>query len=194
MSTIKTSFLALVTLLLSACASQPTALPTIPLTPTLTLTHQSLNVSEPMQLQVNDLRQLKYIAIVDSGRNNVDAYQSRQPLTEVFLRALSQQLQSQGVKLVSQNSNKMTIAIQTAQVNVDQSLVKYQMNTALQLSLTVTTSHGKFVKQYSGKASKEAPLEASLEDMQQSMDKLISSVLHDIATDAELNQYLKENL
>ena len=68
------------------------------------------------------------------------------------------------------------------------------MNTALQLSLTVTTSHGKFVKQYSGKASKEAPLEASLEDMQQSMDKLISSVLHDIATDAELNQYLKENL
>ncbi len=194
MSTIKTSFLALVTLLLSACASQPTALPTIPLTPTLTLTHQSLNVSEPMQLQVNDFRQLKYIAIVDSGRNNVDAYQSRQPLTEVFLRALSQQLQSQGVKLVSQSSNKMTIAIQTAQVNVDQSLVKYQMNTALQLSLTVTTSHGKFVKQYSGKASKEAPLEASLEDMQQSMDKLISSVLHDIATDAELNQYLKENL
>ncbi|MEF1220355.1 hypothetical protein REH76_21685, partial [Photobacterium damselae] len=73
MSTIKTSFLALVTLLLSACASQPTALPTIPLTPTLTLTHQSLHVSEPMQLQVNDLRQLKYIAIVDSGRNNVDA-------------------------------------------------------------------------------------------------------------------------
>ncbi|HIF9273440.1 TPA: YajG family lipoprotein [Photobacterium damselae] len=194
MSTIKTSFLALVTLLLSACASQPTALPTIPLTPTLTLTHQSLNVSEPMQLQVNDLRQLKYIAIVDSGRNNVDAYQSRQPLTGVFHRALSQQLQSQGVKLVSQSSNKMTIAIQTAQVNVDQSLVKYQMNTALQLSLTVTTSHGKFVKQYSGKASKEAPLEASLEDMQQSMDKLISSVLHDIATDAELNQYLKENL
>ncbi|WIH26533.1 YajG family lipoprotein [Photobacterium damselae] len=194
MSTIKTSFLALVTLLLSACASQPTALPTIPLTPTLTLTHQSLNVSEPMQLQVNDLRQLKYIAIVDSGRNNVDAYQSRQPLTEVFHRALSQQLQSQGVKLVSQSSNKITIAIQTAQVNVDQSLVKYQMNTALQLSLTVTTSHGKFVKQYSGKASKEAPLEASLEDMQQSMDKLISSVLHDIATDAELNQYLKENL
>ncbi|HIF9437723.1 TPA: YajG family lipoprotein [Photobacterium damselae] len=194
MSTIKTSFLALVTLLLSACASQPTALPTIPLTPTLTLTHQSLNVSEPMQLQVNDFRQLKYIAIVDSGRNNVDAYQSRQLLTEVFHRALSQQLQSQGVKLVSQSSNKMTIAIQTAQVNVDQSLVKYQMNTALQLSLTVTTSHGKFVKQYSGKASKEAPLEASLEDMQQSMDKLISSVLHDIATDAELNQYLKENL
>ena len=51
-----------------------------------------------------------------------------------------------------------------------------------------------FSKKYSASTTKQAPFKVTREEIAQSLEKMMNSVLKEIAKDGELHQYLTENV
>ncbi|WP_283597692.1 YajG family lipoprotein [Photobacterium phosphoreum] len=181
------------TLILSACAAtQPP--PPLTLTPTAVFTSKPWANHKALNLTSVDKAPNRYIAAIDSGTENVQVIQPQQPVSTTLRQALTQQLSGQGFRMTDNATSTMVITVEKALVTVKQKLVKYNMHSELQLTLTVNTPDGQFIKRYSGRSSREDALKASPKDIATSMNKLMDSVLNEIASDSELNKYLKENI
>ncbi|PSU91493.1 hypothetical protein C0W42_04920 [Photobacterium kishitanii] len=181
------------TLVLSACAAtQPT--PPITLTPTAVFTSQPWANHKALNLTSVDKAPNSYIAAIDSGTENVQVIQPQQPVSTTLRQVLAQQLSGQGFSITDSATSTMMVTVEKALVTVKQGLVKYNMHSELQLQLTVNTPDGQFIKRYSGRSSREDALKASDKDIATSMNKLMNSVLNEIASDSELNKYLTENV
>ncbi|WP_060989830.1 YajG family lipoprotein [Photobacterium leiognathi] len=179
-------------LLMSACASNPVQ-PPLALTLTPVIASQTANHLS-VQMSSKDSRSQQYIGVVDSGAKNVEVFQPADNIAATFQNALTKQLASEGIKVTPSASSNIAINIEKALVNVKQGLVKYDMNSELQIALVVTTPKGTFSKQYSARSTKQEPLKVKREDIAQSLEKMMNSVLNEIANDGELRQYLTENL
>lgn len=181
-------------LLLSACATSSSSLPPLALTATPTVITQPWAHNKTITLTSENKAPYHYIAAIDSGTENVQIIQPAQPIVKTLRHALAKQLTSQGFTLRSDTSSTMNLIVEKALVTVKQDLIKFTMNSELQLELTVNTPKGQFIKRYSGHSTRKDALTASQHNIAMSMDKLMDSVLNEIANDRELNHYLMENI
>lgn len=188
----KKFFLAASVFALTAC-SAPSE-PQLTLAPTPVIATQPTANGLALDLESRDLRTAQFIAVVDSGRQNVQPLHATQNLRVTLEDALARQLQSQGYKLTDDTQDKLRLDILEAMVNVKHSIMSHDLSSKIQLQLVVETNKGKFVKRYSGKSERTGAMSASVEDMELSMNNLMTAVLKDIYSDAELNKYLQENL
>lgn len=186
-------------LLLAASVFALTACST-PSEPQLTLTPQPVIAAQPvvqgkaLALDSRDLRTAQFIAVVDSGRENVQPLHSTQNLRITLEQALSRQLASQGYTITADSQGTLRLDVLEAMVNVKHSVMSHDLSSKLQLQLVVETPTGKFIKRYSGKSERTGAMSASVEDMELAMNNLINAVLKDIYADQELNKYMQENL
>ncbi|SMY14816.1 YajG family lipoprotein [Photobacterium aquimaris] len=181
------------TLILTACAASPPP-PPLALTPTAVFTAQPWAKHKALNLSSADKAPNSYIAAIDSGTENVQIIQPQQPISTTLRQVLAQQLTGQGFNITNSATSTMAITVEKALVTVKQGLVKYNMHSELQLQLTINTPDGQFIKRYAGRSSREDALKASDSDIATSMNKLMDSVLNEIAHDNELNKYLMENV
>lgn len=180
-------------LLLSACASQP-APSALELTLTPVLSAQPAHAARTIQLISKDSRQYGYVAVVDHGTENVEIIDTKNNIASTFKQALAQQLSSEGMTITPTASSRVAINIKQALVKVKQDLVKYDMSSQLHVELLVTTPKGTFSKSYSARATKQNPLTVKRDEIAQGLEKMMNSILNEIAKDGELRQYLTENV
>ncbi|MFC1503230.1 YajG family lipoprotein [Pseudomonadota bacterium] len=188
----KKFLLAASVLALTACSAPSD--PQLSLAPTPVIASQATAHGQSLSLESRDLRTAQFIAVVDSGRKNVQPLHANQNLRVTLEDALSRQLRSQGYLITEETEGKVRLDILEAMVNVKHSVMSHDLSSKLQLQLVVETSNGKFVKRYSGKSDKTGTMSASVEDMELSINNLMTAVLKDIYADTELNRYLQENL
>ncbi|KJF96574.1 hypothetical protein UB33_03595 [Photobacterium angustum] len=179
-------------LLLSACASRP-AQPPLALTLTPVLAQQATS-QLAVQLSSKDERNHNYIAIIDSGATNVEEFQPEGNIASTFQAALTKQFASEGITVNTASTSNIAINIQQALVKVTQGLVKHDIDSQLQIELVVTTPKGTFSKKYSARSTKQEPFKVTREEIAQSLEKMMNSVLKEIAKDGKLHQYLTENV
>lgn len=179
-------------LALTAC-SAPSE-PQLTITPEPVISSQPTAHGQSLSLDSRDLRTAQFIAVVDSGRQNVQPLHATQNLRVTLEDALSRQLSAQGYKITENSKGTVRLDILEAMVNVQHSLMSHELISKLQLQLVVESPTGKFVKRYSGKSDRTGAMSASVDDMQQAMNNLITAVLKDIYADPDLNAYMQENL
>lgn len=188
----KKFLLAVSVLVLTAC-SAPSE-PQLSLDPIPVIASQITANGLSLSLESRDLRTAQFIAVVDNGRQNVQPLHARQNLRVTLEDALSRQLRSQGYLITEDTKGKLRLDILEAMVNVKHSIMSHELSSKLQLQLVAETPKGKFIKRYSGKSDKTGTFSASVEDMEQSINHLMTAVLKDIYADTELNSFLQENL
>lgn len=177
---------------LTAC-SAPSE-PQLTLSPTPVIAQQPATSGKTLNLESRDLRTAQFVAVVDSGRQNVQPLHATQNLRITLEDALSRQLSSQGYSISQDGKGTMRLDILEAMVNVKHSVMSHELSSKLQLQLVVETPTGKFVKRYAGKSERNGAMSASVEDMELALNNLMTAVLKDIYADPELNSYLQEKL
>ena len=179
-------------LALTAC-SAPSE-PQLTIAPSPVIATQPTANGQAISLESRDLRTAQFVAVVDSGRENVQPLHATQNLRVVLEQALSSQLSSQGYNVTEESQGTLRLDILEAMVNVKHSVMSHELSSKLQLQLVVESPKGKFVKRYSGKSDRTGAMSASVEDMELALNNLITAVLKDIYADPELNSYMQENL
>ncbi|WED26035.1 YajG family lipoprotein [Vibrio sp. DW001] len=178
-------------LLLAACSSSPKE-PQVNFIPQTT-TSQNKTVDNLMfSLDSKDVRSAQYVALIDSGRNNIQPVHAKQNIRITLESALQDQLQSQGFRTSVNSENSVTLEIQQLLVNVQHSIMSNEMDAKITLQITAETPAGKLVKIFNGSASKTGTFSASDSQIEQIVNDVTSLVLAEIANDAELNNYMKE--
>ncbi|HGH6025301.1 TPA: YajG family lipoprotein [Vibrio mimicus] len=176
--------------LLTACsAPQQTQ---INVTPQATLSQNAIVKNSSFSLVSKDVRSAQYVALVDSGRNNIEPIHPRQNVRITLENALSEQLTSQGFRISVNSENSVTLEIQELLVSVKHSMVENEMDGSVTLEVTAETPRGKLVKSYTGTAKRTGMLSASNDEIETVLNDIINMVLKEIANDSELQTYMQE--
>lgn len=177
--------------LLSACSSpQPEQ---INFTPTAVHSQNQMVHGKAFNLTSKDVRSAQYVALVDSGRSNIEPLHSRQNVRIALENALSEQFKSQGYQLSVNSPNSVELDIQQLLVNVKHSVMKNTIEGDVTIVVTARTAQGKLVKTYHGVSKKTGLLSASNKNIQLVLNDLVDHVLKEIAHDKELQTYMKDN-
>lgn len=178
-------------LLLAACSSSPKE-PQVNFIPQTTTSQNRTVDNLTFSLDSKDVRSAQYVALIDSGRNNIQPIHAKQNIRITLESALQEQLQSQGFRTSVNSENSVTLEIQQLLVNVQHSIMSNEMDAKITLQITAETPAGKLVKTFNGSASKTGTFSASDTQIEQVVNDVTSLVLAEIANDAELNNYMKE--
>ncbi|QXO17947.1 MULTISPECIES: YajG family lipoprotein [Vibrio] len=176
--------------LLTACSAPQQ--PQLNFMPQPVLSRSDIVKNSTFTLVSKDVRSAQYVALVDSGRNNIEPVHAKQNVRIALENALSEQFASQGFQLTVNSENTVTLEVQEALVNVTHSIFENQMDAKVTLELTAETPQGKLVKSYNGTAKRTAALSASDEDIENVLNDVVNLVLKEISNDKELQTYMKD--
>ncbi|HDI3269204.1 TPA: hypothetical protein PMC30_000618 [Vibrio cholerae] len=156
------------------------------------LSQNAIVNNSSFSLVSKDVRSAQYVALVDSGRNNIEPIHPRQNVRITLENALAEQFGSQGFRLSVNSENTITLEIQELLVSVKHSIMENQMDGSVVLEITAETPRGKLVKSYTGTAKRTGVLSASNDEIETVLNDVINTVLKEIANDAELQNYMQE--
>lgn len=187
----KKMFIAASMIVLAACSSTPED-PQVNFMPNTTTSQNKMVDNLAFSLDSKDVRTAQYIALVDSGRNNIQPIHAKQNVRMTLESALAEQMRSQGYSVSRNSDNSLSLEVQHLLVNVKHSVMSNEMDAAITLQLTAETPAGKLVKTFNGSAKKTGTFSASDAQIEQVVNDIASLVLAEIANDDELNNYMKE--
>ncbi|HGE6066545.1 TPA: YajG family lipoprotein [Vibrio cholerae] len=176
--------------LLTACSAPQQS--QINVNPQAALSQNAIVNNSSFSLVSKDVRSAQYVALVDSGRNNIEPIHPRQNVRITLENALAEQFGSQGFRLSVNSENTITLEIQELLVSVKHSIMENQMDGSVVLEITAETPRGKLVKSYTGTAKRTGVLSASNDEIETVLNDVINTVLKQIANDAELQNYMQE--
>ncbi|EGR4443228.1 hypothetical protein GU254_02220 [Vibrio cholerae] len=176
--------------LLTACSAPQQS--QINVNPQAALSQNTIVNNSSFSLASKDVRSAQYVALVDSGRNNIEPIHPRQNVRITLESALAEQFGSQGFRLSVNSENTITLEIQELLVSVKHSMMENQMDGSVVLEITAETPRGKLVKSYVGTAKRTGVLSASNDEIETVLNDVINKVLKEIANDAELQNYMQE--
>ncbi|MGO4164572.1 YajG family lipoprotein [Vibrio paracholerae] len=176
--------------LLTACSAPQQS--QINVNPQAALSQNAIVNNSSFSLASKDVRSAQYVALVDSGRNNIEPIHPRQNVRITLESALAEQFGSQGFRLSVNSENTITLEIQELLVSVKHSMMENQMDGSVVLEITAETPRGKLVKSYTGTAKRTGVLSASNDEIETVLNDVINKVLKEIANDAELQNYMQE--
>ncbi|WP_217564002.1 YajG family lipoprotein [Vibrio cholerae] len=176
--------------LLTACSAPKQS--QINVNPQAALSQNTIVNNSSFSLASKDVRSAQYVALVDSGRNNIEPIHPRQNVRITLENALAEQFGSQGFRLSVNSENTITLEIQELLVSVKHSMMENQMDGSVVLEITAETPRGKLVKSYVGTAKRTGVLSASNDEIETVLNDVINKVLKEIANDTELQNYMQE--
>ncbi|MDG3087368.1 YajG family lipoprotein [Vibrio hannami] len=187
----KKMFVAASLAFLAACSSTPQE-PQVNFAPKTTTSQNKMVDNLSFTLDSKDIRSAQYVALVDSGRNNIQPIHAQQNIRITLETALQEQFRSQGYMMSVNSKNSVELEIVELLVNVSHSVMENEMDAKITLKLTAETPEGKLVKTYNGTARKTGTFSASDAQIEMVVNDISSLVLKEIANDQELNSYMKE--
>lgn len=165
--------------LLTACSAPQQS--QINVNPQAALSQNAIVNNSSFSLVSKDVRSAQYVALVDSGRNNIEPIHPRQNVRITLENALAEQFGSQGFRLSVNSENTITLKIQELLVSVKHSIMENQMDGSVVLEITAETPRGKLVKSYTGTAKRTGVLSASNDEIETVLNDVINTVLKEIA-------------
>ncbi|OAJ95389.1 YajG family lipoprotein [Vibrio bivalvicida] len=160
--------------------------------PKAVLSNSDIVQDASFTLTSKDMRSAQYVALVDSGRSNIEPIHSKQNVRISIENALLDQFKSQGFRSTVNSENSIEIEVQEALVSVKHTVMENQMDGKVVLEITAETPQGKLVKTYTGTAKRTGALSASNEEIEEVLNDVINLVLQEVSNDRELQNYMQE--
>ncbi|MDA0146798.1 YajG family lipoprotein [Vibrio sp. LaRot3] len=160
--------------------------------PRAELSNSNIVNGSTFSLTSKDVRSAQYVALVDTGRANIEPIHSKQNVRIALENALLEQFQSQGFRSALNSENTIDVEVQEALVSVKHSVMENQMDAKLVIEITAETPKGKLVKTYTGTAQRNGALSASNEEIELVLNDVANLVLREVASDRELQSYMQE--
>ncbi|ANS84613.1 hypothetical protein VSVS12_00825 [Vibrio scophthalmi] len=177
-------------LLLTACSAPQQE--QLNFAPRAELSNSNIVNGSTFSLTSKDVRSAQYVALVDSGRSNIEPLHSKQNVRITLEKALLEQFQSQGFRTSVNSDNSIVLQVQEMLVSVKHSVMENEMDAKLVIELTAETPKGKLVKVYTATANRNGALSASNEEIELVLNDVANLALREIANDRELQSYMQE--
>lgn len=160
--------------------------------PMAELSNSNIVNGSTFSLTSKDVRSAQYVALVDSGRSNIEPIHAKQNVRITLENAFVEQFQSQGFRSSVSSDNTVELEVQEVLVSVKHSVMENEMNAKIVIELTAETPKGKLVKLYTATANRNGALSASNEEIELVLNDVANLALREVANDRELQSYMQE--
>lgn len=181
--------LATVSYLLMGCANSPKTIVLGPEIPQVSSSAAS-NMTT-LALSSQDQRSANYIVRYMDG-DEVSRYVSPAETPNLTLeRVFNQALTQAGYQIDPASNRSLSIVVNNAVTDVDESLLGYEAKTQLAVTINATNENRTFSKSYSGTSSLKGPMSADFATLELDINKLMTQLSGRIINDPELDQFLQ---
>lgn len=142
------------------------------------------------QLQVQDMRQAKYLIKVTHSDGEIELIHTKQAPANVIEQALNTRLIQKSVDLSGWNYQ---VSIAKLHVEVAQHSLKYESNSNIILQVNLTNEKTTLTKNFKRQGTSHGPLRADQAVLEREFNIMLGQVLNDITNDAELNRLINQH-
>ncbi len=182
------------TLLLSACSSTPKSLIIAPelITSANEQAYSAIYNNKIAAIDVQDLRANRHILQILRSNKAAEIINSAQEIKAVIKKSLTQILTRQGLTLSDNSTQKIHLFIDSALINVQQSLVKYNANNEIVLRIEIQDQDKTLNKVFRSHGKSNGPLTADLAVLERDFNQQLAQLINQIVNDKEVQQFIKQ--
>ncbi|XQW84155.1 YajG family lipoprotein [Thalassotalea piscium] len=175
-------------LLLSACTSNIKHLVIAP--EILTSSNPQIS-TQAISITTSDLRSASHILQIVKEDKAAELITSQGSLAEIIDSALRSAYQKSGVQVSPSANNVINVAINKALINVNQSMLKYTANTAIELSVRTNNGEKTLTKTYRSSGTSNGPLKADIAVLERDFNQQLSKLIVNIINDPQLIAFMR---
>lgn len=182
----------LFTLLLAACSNTPKVLI---IAPESNHAFNTIYSDKSVSLLVQDFRANRHIMQILKTDKAAEIINSKQAMKAVVKKAFTQIFTQQGLTVsLANNDNKANINlyIDSALINVQQSLVKYKASNEIVLRVAIQNKDKKLNKTFSMHGKSNGPFNADLAVLERDFNQQLTRLISQIVNDSEVQQFIKQ--
>jgi len=176
------------TIALTSCASAPKH---IVISPEVIIDVTKNFQGQSIQLRLIDKRPVNHIVQISKENQPATLISSQQILAEIIDEALRPQLISQGLTITSQAENKLDVIVDTALINVQQDLLKYQVKSVIVLIAKLSNAGQTLTKTFTTKGSSNGPLTADTAVLARDFNQQLAKLLKQVINNNEIKEFIR---
>ncbi len=177
-----------ITFLLSGCASAPSHLI---ISPEIISQGNKLSNNKQASLNIVDMRTANHIIQILREGEAATLISAQDRLEDTINKSLSKHWQQQGLSIENNAINSIVITIEKAQINVEQTLLKYQAESEIVLKVAVNNSLQTLTSTFTNRGNSNGPLKADIAVLERNFNQRLANLLTQILVNKKINQFLK---
>ena len=177
-----------ITFLLSGCASAPSHLR---ISPEIISQGNKLSNNKQASLNIVDMRTANHIIQILREGEAATLISAQDRLEDTINKSLSKHWQQQGLSIENNAINSIVITIEKAQINVEQTLLKYQAESEIVLKVAVNNSLQTLTSTFTNRGNSNGPLKADIAVLERNFNQRLANLLTQILVNKKINQFLK---
>lgn len=185
---IKTITITLAICILTACASSAK---NMVLSPQVPQQKSAFYQNKTASLTVSDLRtNIHTIAIHKAGKAT-ELISTDIHIDQIIKKVYQKGLIENSLEINENSANAINLIINTAQVDVQQELVKYSAKNQLTLTAQITSANKTLTKTYNNKGESEGAFKADIAVLERDFNQQLGGLLLQIINDKEIQQFIQ---
>jgi uncharacterized lipoprotein len=160
------------------------------LAPQISASPATIYSGQAINLTVQDLRTGNHIIQILKAGKAATLFSPNQPLTNMLSQSLTSYYAQQGLN-TSGGTISIDITINRALVSVVQELMKYQANTDIQVSVSVTKGDKTLTNTINSRGASNGPLQADIAVLERDLNQQLGKVISDIISNADIIAFIK---
>lgn len=175
-------------LFLGACAS---GIQHLVINPDVLIPSNTLFAGKSINLNTGDLRTAQHMLQIIKEGKAAELVTSQSSLAQLVDNALSSAFKKSGAQLGPTGNNVLNIVISKALINVNQSMMKYNANNSIELSISVDNGLQTLTKSYRSSGKSEGPFKADIAVLERDFNQQLSKLITNIINDPELINFMR---
>lgn len=176
------------TCVISSCTSSPKQMV---IAPEVNTTISNAYQQKFSQLSVKDLRTKTHIIEIIKEGSAAEIISSSTSLGTVIQSKLVNAFKRNSLQISPNVTNHLVLQINKAEVNVEQSLMKYTANNVISLTVSVQSGERTLTKSYQTKGNSDGALTADIAVLERDFNQQLGKLLTKVVMDSEIQNFLK---
>ncbi len=174
--------------LTAGCANGPQQMI---LSPQALIVSSNTFINRSATLKVNDLRTNTHVIAIHQVGEASELISTHDHFDKVIYDVFKASLQKNALNINNNALNQLTLIINTAQIDVQQALLKYKSKSQITLTAQMVVGDKILTKTYNSKENSKGILSADLAVLERDFNQQLSKLFARIVNDQELQQFIK---
>lgn len=178
----------LLTTALAACSSSPRSLI---VAPQVYVSNNPQNSHLSANIQVQDLRTANHIVQIFREGEPAELFASQGHLQDIVTTSLVSAYKKSGLHSDASANNFVKVTIEKAQINVTQTMMKYQASNQIRLVVNINNDEQSITKSFVSNGTNNGVLNADLAVLERDFNQQLGQLIVQIVQDSELLSFMR---
>jgi len=153
---------------------------------------KNIYFDKSIQLNIIDQRSANYVVQIIKDGEPAKLLSSQDSLSNIISNALIPVFRKQGLALNQYATTNLNIMIDSALINVQQSMMNYTASNTIALSVSLTNTNKVISKSFTVSGNSSGPLVADIAVLERDFNHQLAGLLAKISNDIEIQNAVKE--